>query len=276
VAGQLAAKANLPSDTATDLHLAALLHELGKPTDVHLTMLGIGADAGLRQKAMQLYQAPSSLVGTTQVRPDVVQILATLYEKHGGGGVPGQLSGDQIPLATRVLQVADAYYDATSGGNDPSAAVQRLTEAGSAGLLDPSVVAHLSDVKSDASSGRPLVLIVDEDPRSAALLEGQIKSAGLDAVVAATTGDAAMILLGEPVSLVLSEVDLKPMDGFSFLQWLRSNQRTQEIPFMFVSSHADANDVNRGFELGAVDYIVKPFRPEVVLAKVKRQVSRPS
>jgi response regulator RpfG family c-di-GMP phosphodiesterase len=272
MAGQLAMKAGLAADAATDLHLAALLHELGKPADTHLTMLNITTDAGLRHKAMQVYQAPSSLVGTTQVRPDVVQILATLYEKHGGGGVPGQLSGEQIPLGARILQVADAYCD-LNAGNDASSAAKRLTEAGGAGLLDPSVVAYLTAVKADAGVGQRLVLIVDEDPRSAALLEGQIKSAGYDAVVAATTGDAAMVLLGEPVSLVLSEVNLTPMDGFSFLQWLRSNPRTQEIPFMFVTSRADADDVNRGFELGAIDYIVKPFRPEVVLAKVKRQVS---
>ena len=205
--------------------------------------------------------------------------MVRIQEDETGNGVPGQLAGDLIPMTTRILQVADAYCDAawTPEGEDvdPSAVIQRVMDAGGSGALDPTIVQHVETIGPDAAAtpGPPLVLIIDEDPRSAALIEGPIKSAGFDAVVANSTGDAAVVLLGEKVDLVLSEVDLQPMDGFTFLEWLRSNQRTADVPFMFVSGNADADHVNRGFELGAIDYIVKPFRPDVVLAKVKRHIS---
>jgi len=279
LAGQLASRAGVPPDVSSDLLLASLLHELGKPFDLHLTLLGIDADASLKARAAELCQAPARLLDATQLPAAVTQVLNSLYERLDGNGIPGQLVGDKLPLSCRVLQVADAFCElvlnpnAVGGQCDPKAAVQRLEAAAKSGWMDTQVVGYLAELKSGPSADRRLVLIIDEDARSAALLEGQLKSAGFDAVVANTTGDAALVLLGENVALVLSEVDLRPMDGFTFLQWLRSNQRTADIPFMFVSGRAGADDVNRGFELGAVDYIVKPFRPEVVLAKIKRTVS---
>ena len=65
-------------------------------------------------------------------------------------------------------------------------------------------------------------------------------------------------------------MDLEPIDGFAFLHWLKSNNRVSGVPYIFVSDQSGADEVNRGFELGALDYIVKPFNPEVLTAKVKR------
>jgi len=275
VAAQLATKAGLAPDATADLVLAALLHELGKPSEPHVTLLGLDVDGTLRARASELRQAPTRLLHQVQLPGGVSQALDSLYERFDGKGIPGQLSGDKVPLVARLLQVADAHCELTSnpraaGGQcDGATAVKRLELTGG---FDPALVKHLATKGGTTRTGR-LVLIVDDDPRSAALLEGQLKSAGFDAVVATTTGDAALVLLGEEVTLVLSEVDLKPMDGFTFLHWLRTNQRTSNIPFMFVSQRAGADDVNRGFELGAIDYIVKPFRPEVVLAKIKRNIA---
>jgi response regulator RpfG family c-di-GMP phosphodiesterase len=272
----LASRAGLQPEATSDLHLSALLHELGKPVDTHLTLLTLDAVPALRARAQESARTAAKLVGAGQLPADVEETLAALYERYDSGA---------IPLSARLLQAADAYCDLVSNPNapggrcpSPEAAVHRLYEAAQRGLLDPTAVQQLSNVKSGTATdqaGRPLVLIIDEDARSAALLEGQLKSAGFDAIVANTTGDAALALLGENVSLVLSEVELKPMDGFAFLEWLRSNKRTSTIPFMFVSSRAGVEDVNRGFELGAVDYVVKPFRPEVVLAKIRRLVPTP-
>lgn len=279
---ELATKAGVPGDQLADLQLTALLHEVGKSFDRHLTAPSIDGDPAHREEAGSAHQIPGRLFASSSLAPNVLGALAALYERHDGKGVPGRMEGERIPLAARLIQVADAYCDlvdnpnAPGGKCDAATAINRLQEAAGRGLLDPTIAGHLAASRAATGTGRTgdraLVLIIDEDARSAALLEGQLKSAGFDAVVANTTGDAALVLLGEKVSLVLSEVDLKPMDGFTFLEWLRGNQRTSDIPFMFVSGRTNADDVNRGFELGAVDYIVKPFRPEVVLAKIKRTV----
>jgi response regulator RpfG family c-di-GMP phosphodiesterase len=280
---QSAAQAGLQGTDAFNVRLAALLHEIGKPFDRHLTLLSINALQDHRAAASAAYHEPVRLFSHTNPPEEVLQILGAMYERFDGAGVPGKMSGQQIPVGARLLAVVDAYCDmianpAAPGGHCPNhqLAVQRLTEAAGRGLLDPQMVnilAHLPTTIQETgrqTGDRPLILVVDEDVRSATVLEGKLKSSGFDAVVVSTPGDAALSLLGENVSLVVSEVELKPMDGFNFLEWLRSNERTSKIPFMFISARAGAEDVNRGFELGALDYIVKPFRPEVVVAKIKR------
>jgi len=286
LAGQLAVQAGLSPDDAFLVRLAALLHEIGKPLDIHLTLLSIEVLEDHRAAAMGGHLDPGRLFSHVGLPEKVVQILGTLYERFDGGGIPGHYAGQSIPIEARLLSVLDAYCDLIANPTAPvghcpnhQMALQRLREAAGRGLVDPNMVSLLARLPSGSqspttsTSGRPLILIVDEDVRTATVLEGGLKNAGYDALVVTTPGDAALSLLGENVSLVLSEVELRPMDGFTFLEWLRHNERTCNIPFMFISSRAGAEDVNRGFELGAVDYIVKPYRPDVVVAKIKRTLN---
>lgn len=285
LAGQLAIQAGMQSEEAFLVRLAAMLHEIGKPLEMHLTLLSIELTEEHRAAAMGGHLDPSRLFSHVGLPERLVQILAALYERFDGAGSPGHLSGQGIPTEARLLAVLDAYCDLIANPNAPGGhcpnhqlALQRLREAAGRGLVDPNMVSLLARLPSASpspgDSGRSLILIVDEDVRTATVLEGGLKNAGYDAIVVNTPGDAALSLLGENVSLVLSEVELRPMDGFTFLEWLRNNERTAHIPFMFISSRAGAEDVNRGFELGAADYIVKPYRPEVVVAKIKRALQQ--
>jgi len=70
---------------------------------------------------------------------------------------------------------------------------------------------------------------------------------------------------------VISEVDLRPNSGFDVLQKLRANGN--EVPFIFHSKQADSDVVQRGFELGADDFITKPASPDLVALKVSRVLS---
>jgi DNA-binding response OmpR family regulator len=105
---------------------------------------------------------------------------------------------------------------------------------------------------------------------STAVLEQKLVAAGCEARVVRTTAEAALVVLSERVDLILSEVRLEPVDGFIFLERLRADKRTCDLPVIFVSDRTAPEDLNRGFELGALDYIFKPYTPEVLVAKVRR------
>src|SRR5687767_4593457 len=63
------------------------------------------------------------------------------------------------------------------------------------------------------------------------------------------------------------------MDGHEVCRRLKADPRTSDIPIIFVTGRADAEDETRGFELGAVDYVHKPFSPRVVQARVRTQLT---
>jgi response regulator RpfG family c-di-GMP phosphodiesterase len=282
LAGSLGERVGLDPDGMLALRLASYLHDLGKPADPHLTLLSLEALPEARALASKVFATPIKLLESARLPAEVERTITSVYERVDGHGVPGKRYGREIPLGARMIATIDAYLDLTCnprtpGGRteDPEAAVQRLREAAARKLFDPDVVNLLHQVVAESLrermvGGRAHVLLIDSDLGSTTVLEQKLAYAGYDVRVVRTTAEAALVVLSEKVDLILSEVRLEPVDGFVFLERLRADPRTQTLPFLFVSERADAEDVNRGFELGAIDYIVKPFTPEVLVAKLKR------
>lgn len=77
---------------------------------------------------------------------------------------------------------------------------------------------------------------------------------------------------GSAPDLILLDVLMPGMDGYQVCERLKSDDRTRNIPVIFVTAACDANDETRGFDLGAADYIAKPFHPSVVKARVRTQI----
>ncbi len=75
--------------------------------------------------------------------------------------------------------------------------------------------------------------------------------------------------LAQPPSLILLDVRMPEMDGFEVCKRLKQDERTRDIPIIFISALQDVQDRVRGFEAGGVDFITKPFQEEEVLARVK-------
>jgi CheY-like chemotaxis protein len=75
-------------------------------------------------------------------------------------------------------------------------------------------------------------------------------------------------------SLIISEVNLPDQSGFDMIQKIRQDPETDDIPFIFLSKSDDSNNVNRGFHLGAEDYLIKPVKVEVLGAKINSMMSR--
>lgn len=93
-------------------------------------------------------------------------------------------------------------------------------------------------------------------------------------VLAATSGaNALRIATSAPKpDLILLDVMMPEMDGYAVLSQLQKNPTTQDIPVIFVTALTDSEDEERGLKLGAIDYISKPIKPAVVLARVRTQL----
>lgn len=115
----------------------------------------------------------------------------------------------------------------------------------------------------------PRVLIVDDDAANRDLLEQELE--GMDcAPVSAADGMAALALLeADPPDLVLLDVMMPVMDGFSVLSAIRGSPALRNVPVVMISALDDLASVVTGVELGADDYLPKPFEPALLRARVQ-------
>ena len=114
------------------------------------------------------------------------------------------------------------------------------------------------------------VLIVDDHPENLLALESILESPDLNIIKASSGNEALGILLDQEVSLVLLDVQMPGMDGFETAELMRSNERTKNIPIIFVTAISkQRKHVFRGYEAGAIDYLYKPLDLEVLKSKVK-------
>jgi putative two-component system response regulator len=127
-------------------------------------------------------------------------------------------------------------------------------------------------LSADAVKGS-LLLIVDDVPANLSVLGDLLHDAGYQ-VKAATSGRAALRYATQSPqpALVLLDVMMPDMDGYQVLAALREDPTTRNIPVIFVTALDNARDEERGFQHGAADYIAKPIKPDVVLARVRSQL----
>jgi diguanylate cyclase (GGDEF)-like protein len=115
------------------------------------------------------------------------------------------------------------------------------------------------------------VLIVDDDPRVVQVM-GQIL-AGVGELRFATNGDDALRLARESApDLILLDAEMPGMSGFQLFESLSMDPALANVPVIFVTSHSEAEFEISALEMGAVDFIGKPFRASLVLARVKNQL----
>jgi diguanylate cyclase (GGDEF)-like protein len=124
------------------------------------------------------------------------------------------------------------------------------------------------------SDERPMILIVDDTPTNIQVLAEALCSDYR--VKVATSGKAALALSNNPESrpdLILLDVMMPEMDGYEVCRRLKQSPATQGIPVIFVTAKNDVTDEEHGLRLGAMDYIVKPFRLAIVKARVQNHIN---
>jgi two-component system alkaline phosphatase synthesis response regulator PhoP len=118
------------------------------------------------------------------------------------------------------------------------------------------------------------ICIVEDEEDIREILEIQLKREGYTAITA-DTGEKGLRLIREHVpQLVLLDVMLPGMDGFDVCRALRSEKSTREIPVIMLTARGEEADVVTGLEIGADDYITKPFSPRVVISRIKSVLRR--
>lgn len=121
-------------------------------------------------------------------------------------------------------------------------------------------------------TARETVLVVDDTPENLGTL-GEILRPFYQVRLANSGQRALDICAAEPrPDIVLLDVAMPLMDGYQVLERLRADAATQSIPVVFVTGMNSVDDEERGLERGAVDYITKPVRPRIVLARVRTQL----
>jgi signal transduction histidine kinase len=119
------------------------------------------------------------------------------------------------------------------------------------------------------TASNSLILIVDDNPNNLAVLSSALSSAGYTVAVE-TDGEGAIDLVQyNPPDLILLDVMMPGIDGFETCRRLKAQPNSQNIPVIFMTALADADNKVKGLVSGAVDYITKPFQQEEVLARVR-------
>jgi len=127
-------------------------------------------------------------------------------------------------------------------------------------------------VKPEKAHG-PQILLVDDNPTNLQVLYQTLEGNGYRLLAARSGKDAISIAERAVPDLILLDVMMPDMDGFETCTRLKANSRARECAIIFLSALTDAREKARGLELGAVDFVNKPFQAEEVLARVRTHLT---
>src|SRR5690606_421437 len=123
---------------------------------------------------------------------------------------------------------------------------------------------------SDRQTNLPSILLVDDQPENLAALEAILEGPRHRLLRASSGREALRCLLEQDVALVLLDVRMPVMDGFETARMIRQRDRSRATPIIFLTAASGDGDTEfESYSAGGVDYIVKPFVPEILRAKVE-------
>jgi len=115
------------------------------------------------------------------------------------------------------------------------------------------------------------VLIVDDEPRYLRLLDANLRTEGYEVVTASDGQQAIDIFSSQPIDLILLDIMMPKLDGFGVCQRIRE---FSNVPIVILTAKGEEQDRVRGLDLGADDYLVKPFSATELLARVRAVLRR--
>ncbi len=117
------------------------------------------------------------------------------------------------------------------------------------------------------------ILIVDDTPDNIRVLGTVLRQQDYQINIAQNGVQALTLTSKIMPDLILLDIMMPEMDGFETCRQLKKDPITRDIPIIFLSAKAEDEDVLQGFELGAADYVTKPFNPKILLARVKTHLA---
>jgi uncharacterized protein (TIGR02266 family) len=207
---------------------------------------------------------------TQRFLPINAVILLSLELPEGGG---------EVPVIARVAYVRDPQ-SAAAAGKTPGMGIQFLDVSSDSRLRIERFIAERAMSAAEDSGpirrrARPLdLLVVDDDESYRELAAETFRARGENVRVAADGVQGLGACLKQPPELILSDVQMPGMDGWQLLRIIRARPTLATTPVIFMSTLAGEEERLRGYKLGVDDFIAKPFRPEELVARVDRVVSR--
>jgi CheY-like chemotaxis protein len=125
---------------------------------------------------------------------------------------------------------------------------------------------------SSAHRSGATVVVADDDAITSKLIERQLEKLGYRVVIAGNGQAAVRAVMGEKPSLLLLDISMPGMTGFDVLERLKSMTGFPRPKVLVMSSGRDSEDVQRALELGADDFLAKPFKPDDLLTRIHRFV----
>lgn len=120
---------------------------------------------------------------------------------------------------------------------------------------------------------QPKILIVDDDPYSRIAISSVLEPLDLELIGADCGEQALRDILAQEFALIILDVRLPGMSGFETARAIRERELSRDLPIIFLTGvETDEIQINRGYDLGAIDYMFKPIVPEILRAKVKHHV----
>lgn len=121
----------------------------------------------------------------------------------------------------------------------------------------------------ETAESRPLIAIVDDEVASAQLLSMHLQNE-YDTCIATTGAEALIMISSRQPNVVLLDIMLPDISGYEVCITLKSQKETSKIPVIFVTGLEESENEELGFEAGAVDYLNKPIKPQIMKARLAR------
>ena len=192
------------------------------------------------------------------------ELLPGLFDRHAGTG-PGQGLG--LAVCKGLVEAHGGRIRAESAGPGRGTAVTfTLPVAGESGTVAPA-----KPPPERALGEPPRVLVVDDDPNALRFVRDALTRAGYAPLVTGDPEDIAKIVRREAPRLVLLDLVLPGKDGIALMQEV---PELSDVPVIFISGYGRDETVAAAFEAGAADYVVKPFSPTELVARVRAALRR--
>jgi DNA-binding response OmpR family regulator len=121
---------------------------------------------------------------------------------------------------------------------------------------------------------QPLILIADDDPDILALVSFRLERAGYEVVQARNGEEAVQVALARRPDLAVIDVMMPRIDGYEATRQLRQQEETSRMPIILLTARVQEEDIARGFDAGADDYVRKPFSPQELRSRVQAALGR--
>ncbi len=122
------------------------------------------------------------------------------------------------------------------------------------------------------AGAKPRILVIEDEPALSRVLSRVFKNGGFDVCIAATGGDGLRLAEEQNYDLILSDIDLPDISGFEICRRVKQNPNLRAVPIMLMSGRLAEENEARALNLGASDYLSKPFRAETVLSKASAHI----